>query len=763
MKPLFLSIIIVAALSFYGTQDAFADGRPKMRELNEKQIESASLGVSPLQKKDMWGYANKDGKFVIRAQFLNVMQMSEKKVGFVSYINDNKKVVWTPIHLNGYYLTELEFDEVVKDFDESGLAIVKKDDLYGVISHTGKMLAECSFDTFVDRSPAYLLRTTTQSGWTAVVRDRSDHGGSTYSFGTGEPIIAMSEDGYGIISPKTLRIVADFSHDSIEEVVENSIYIVCQGDKKALYADDKLSKEYDDIIPENLYIVVKTGERYGVLSTSNTILLATQQKDIPVLKENAYTPFFEDDMLIYVKPDSRLSTSEYDDYLYEKYSSQLSGYLLEQSLDKSHKKYINLALSKVYGTKEFSELKRLKEAQEYARSRKFLLLARDSQPATYMDLETGDIHNLDDIAVKPLPGRDGEPAYIVARRGNMYGIIDIRNNKIVMPFRFENVEYLSDEYLSLKAEDLYYLYNIYDETISTPRGCTIIEPIDSTNVWTNSADQTKIFNLLTSKWVLTGEHNIDRIETIRIMDPDSSYYKNIIITDQDAWLSLPNGKLIFEQNPYEPILVAGRYTQILDEESEDGIYDVLNQEFVLNNTMIRDYFQYNGDDIMILSTDSSDKGVEGLYNITKRKLLVSGSFEDNQQRDGYVLLRSPEVETVYSFIDNKKLSFNFSIKHMTLLEDGFAIMSTPTKCGIYNLKKNAWHIPLNSPSTNYYNQAKDLGNNLALLPEYGVLNYITGEWICQYDWISGARVEGDFAALLDIYGEPRALLYIKDI
>ena len=74
--------------------------------------------------------------------------------------------------------------------------VVVKDGLYGVMSHTSKMLAECSYSTYLDRGPAALLRADSSTDWVVVVKDGSEEGASVYTFGEKDPIIVKADTGY---------------------------------------------------------------------------------------------------------------------------------------------------------------------------------------------------------------------------------------------------------------------------------------------------------------------------------------------------------------------------------------------------------------------------------------------------------------------------------------------------------------------------------------------------------------------------------------
>ena len=289
-----------------------------MRPLSEKKIEEvASMALTPMEKKEKWGYADVEGKFIIRPAFVEVLPMSAKKVAFVSYLNEAGKKVWTPLDYTRVYPTELEFDEVLVDFDDNGVAVVMKDSLVGVVNHKGKMLAECAYTTYLDRGSVFLLRGSQSSEWTVVSEDASQDGATVYHFGESEPVIVKSINGYGIISPRNQSVVADFIYDSVQEFIPGSVYCLQKGTDKYLYADDRMSDRYEDVIAgtENSYFVVKQNGLYGVLTPENECLLECSQEEIPVLKQNDYTRYYVNGVPVYVKVDGKDTAEEYDNHL----------------------------------------------------------------------------------------------------------------------------------------------------------------------------------------------------------------------------------------------------------------------------------------------------------------------------------------------------------------------------------------------------------------------------------------------------------------
>ena len=152
MKTTVRQILMVLILLTGGINLLYANDRPKLHELRAKKLEMLESGVVPMEKKGKWGYATYDGKYVISPVFAKALPVNSRQVAFVAYENKSGRTVWTAIDLKGAYLTESEFDSVTKDFDDRGLAVVKKGDKYGVIDHTGKMVLDNSFLNFVDKN-----------------------------------------------------------------------------------------------------------------------------------------------------------------------------------------------------------------------------------------------------------------------------------------------------------------------------------------------------------------------------------------------------------------------------------------------------------------------------------------------------------------------------------------------------------------------------------------------------------------------------------
>lgn len=749
------ALILCSAVSAYADVDG--DGRPKLRELNERKVEVASHGLVPMQKKDKWGYADSEGKFIIRPLFLNAMPICGKQVGFVSYMNDLGRIVWTPININGYYLTGREFAKVVQDFDDRGLAVVEDSYKYGVIDHTGKMVLDCSYTHYLNRSPVYLFRTSTQSGCVAVVHDASPEGYETYTFAEGEPIILKSEGGYGVISPVTQRVVASFEYDSVKECVENSIYILQKGPKYRLYADDMLSADYDEIVPgqHTAYFVVKKGGKYGVLDRNNKILLNCMQDEIPVLKKDEYTAFYENGQPVYAKWGECITASKYDDYLYRNYLGRPADYLLDATLAVSYKKYLREALASAYGTKDFARLKSMPEAADYAASQKYILLVSDSKSAKYLDLKSGKLTDVGKIAPDAIPDRNGEPAYVIALNDQKYGVIDIRTNEEVLPFSYDAISSVGKGYLILTQNDLLpgetvqFLYNIWDKALTVPDACTqIYQPLNNSSLLlVKQKSHDNFFDLQSSQWLLPDGHFIGDIFSLPESLHDSTNNGFAVFAKKDgkgALFSLPDGERLTEYlfDSVASELVGGKYYMVHEGKGKShGIYDVAAGHYVLTNVTVRDwdtnFYNYQGDELLLVSS--------GIYNVTKRKYLDRGDYNAYQVSGGYVLMSGPKMNYVFSLETNQKFTLDdYAVDRVALLDDGYVIFSNSAQFGIYNSYKDIYLMVDRYGDADFVADFK-LYKDFVFMPGYGVVNYKMGTYVTrQGDWADWADASGDY-------------------
>ena len=712
-----------------------AQERPKLKELNQKKYEKALAGVIPCKNKDKCGYADSQGKFVIPAIFHDAMPMSDKQVGFVSFVDDAGKEYWTPISLNGCYLTDLNFSKVIKDFDERGLAIVRQGSQYGIINHTGKMVAGCHYRNYAEKGQVYLVYTT-GGGCVAVAKDASAKGYTSYSYAAHEPIVVQTEGGYGIISPENHFVVADFVYDSVKQLVTDKAYCLQKDSKKYLYSGDKLSMGYDDIIPGHGgdYYVVKNNGLYGVLALRNEVLLSCSQDKIPVLKKNELSCLYENGVPVYLTVDKRVALMEYDNYLFEKHKDSLADYLLETTLDYGSKQYIGKAVAALYGTRDFARIQHLPEAVEYAESRRFILLSKDNENAKFFDLSNGRLLNADEVLYHAFTSKSGAPAFASCLRDGKFGIIDIRNKKTVLPFEYDKIKSLEKGYVSLKKGEAYYLYNVTDSLLVTPSACTAIDHFSIAGLEFICVEQNgkeRIFNQTLHRWILPEEEELVGIVPVMA---DKGYLSGLGAFvkkgSKGAIYSIANGErltdYLFETVSSE--LFAGKY-HVVTAGGKKGLYDLAAKKYAITCLYdeIKGHCKYNGEDFAVVVKANKC----GLHNITRNKLVISVQNDEIEVRGGYAAIRRGGKYAAQSLKDNHMV-FDSPVEMIMLLEDGYAILFEGEGMSVYDMNREysleelGWYKDIVETAGDYVAYTNTDGSDYRLL-NYKTLNLAYGD------------------------------------
>ena len=752
MRQNILSFIFTVALLVGGVNEASSQERPKLREINDKKYQHALQGVVPAQKKEECGYADSEGKFVIPAIFHKVMPMSDRHVGFVCFLDEFGFEYWTPISLKGLYLTDLNFSKVVKDFDERGLAVVRQGEMYGIINHTGKMVAACSYKHFEDKGLVYLLYNK-NGGCVAVAKDKSEKGYTSYSFAANEPMIVKAESGYGIISPRNYYLVADFLYESVKELITWDAYILQKGAKKYLYAADKMSMAYDEVILGHgqEYFSVKRDGKWGVVTRGNEVLLSCSQDEIPMLRKNEYACFYENGSPVYLTVNKRASASEYDDYIYNvKHKGAPAEYLLDETLAFDSKKKVNESVAACYGTKNFDLIKHLEVANQYAESRKFILLSRDNKNATFFDVATGDLREAGAVLYHAFPSKTGAPAYASTLRDGQFGIMDIRNSQMHLPAEYDRIIPVNDEYAVLQKSDSLYLYHVNDNIRITTSGCESMD--DSLLAWDilimkqNGKD--RFYNIADHKWTLPDDHSY--VHLVQLPSKGEMTYELGALMKKGAKgaiFDVKTGERLTEylfDDVVEQIF-AEKY-QVVTLAGKKGLYDVQAKKYLVpcEYSEIANLDEFKEEEYAIVTK----AGKQGVYNLTKNKLVVSAQNDEVDIKDGFVRIRRGGKYAVFS-LEYNKMMFDSPVDDVVLMEDGYALLNGPgmTEKGVYNLNWNEWYIdPMPGHDMCF------LGGDYVGVAGIGVGNYKTNKVVLRIEGVdvdAFIGVDGDYVVMGD--------------
>lgn len=751
MRHNILNILLAIALFIGGTVKAISQDRPKLREIGDKKLEVALQGVVPMEKKGECGYADAQGKFIIPPIFHKVMPMSDRHVGFVCFLDEAGSEYWTPISIQGIYLSDQNFSKVVKDFDERGLAVVRQGDKYGIVNHSGKMVAGCSYKHFEDKGPVYLLYNI--GGCIAVAKDKSEKGYTSYSFAPKEPIIVKAEEGYGIITQKNYFTVADFIYDSVKELVSWEVYSLQKGSKKYLYAADKLSMGYDNIIPGlgATYFVVQHNGKYGILTSKNEVLLSCSQDEIPVLQKSGYTCLYENGSPVYLTPKKRVSASEYDDYLYlEKHKGAPAEYLLDETLAFESKKNVRTSLAACYGTRNFDLVKHLDAAAKYAESRRYVLLSRNTQNARYYDLDSKSYIDAGEILYHAFPSKSGAPAYATVLRYGKFGIKDVRNGSLLLEAEYDKITPVGNGYATLQKADSLYLYHVNDNLKITSRGCDQINEglLDWGLLLVKQDGKEKVYNIESHKWALPDDHTL--MGLILIPNHDNMVVGTAALmkkTGRGAIYDARSGERLTEYlfDEVDKNLFADKYN-VVTVAGKKGLYDVEAKKYVLpcDYSKIGGYHVFDGDEFVVVT--KADK--QGIYNVTDNKLVVAPQNDEVDMRGGYARIRRGGKYAVYS-LEYNRMIFDSPVEYVELMNDGYALLQGPGmyEKGVYNLNWNEWSIdPIQ------YLDMGFLGGDYVGIQCKGVINYKTNKLILRTDgddFVALGEVIGDFILVGD--------------
>lgn len=752
MRLNILNILFVFALLLGGTVKSVAQERPKLREISDKKLEVALQGVVPWEKKGECGYADAQGKFVIPPIFHKVMPMSDRNVGFVCFLDDAGKEYWTPISIHGVYLTEMNFNQVVKDFDERGLAVVRQENKYGIINHTGKMVASCSYQHFEDKGPVYLLYNI-NGGCIAVAKDKTEKGYTAYSFAAKEPIIVKAEEGYGIITQKNYFVVADFIYDSVKELISWEVYSLQKDSKQYLYAADKLSMGYDNIIPGQgaAYFVVQHNGKYGIVTTRNEILLSCSQDEIPVLQKNGYTCLYENGVPVYLTTKKRVTASEYDDYLYlQKHKGAPAEYLLDETLAFENKKNVVASLAACYGTKNFDLVKHLDVATKYAESRRYVLLSSNKQTSKYYDVETKSCIEIGEILYHAFPSKSGAPAFATVLRDGKFGIMDVRNGSLLLEADYDKITPFYDGYVSLQKADSLYLYHVNDNIKITSRGCEDINDkfLDWGLLVVKQGGKDKVYNIETHRWTIPDDHTLVRFVPLPGKGNMLNEYVALVKkTTKGALYDLKNTEKLTEYlfDDVQEKLFADKYIAVTVA-GKNGLYDVNAQKYMLpcEFDKIGDFYEFKDEEFVVVTK----AGKEGIYNISKNKLIVTPQNDKVDMRGGYASIRRAGKYAVYS-LEYNKMVFESPVEEVVLMNDGYALLQGPGmyEKGVYNLNWNEWYIdPIEGCDMCF------LGGDYIGVANKGVGNYKTNKLILKTDeeWVdSYCEVINGFVVMED--------------
>ena len=278
------------------------------KEIAEKNILPAYYTIYDNEK---WGVINQNGDLVIEPIFNEMILIPNKEKPLfmvtddVNYINDiyKTKVINDK---NEILFTEYEQVEVIQNYDnqnniwyEKDCLKVKKDNKYGLINLSGKILLNIEYDSI---NPMIGVKNSlitekegkkglvTTSGSIIIKNEYKEIKSLTNEYENGY-IVKNEEGKYGVIGTNK-KALLPIEYDDIKNVYSENTYVAKQNGQWEIVNNDNntsIKLEYEDVasINNNNIVVKKTG-KYG-------IILLTGEEKIPVQYEelkNIYQDYY---------------------------------------------------------------------------------------------------------------------------------------------------------------------------------------------------------------------------------------------------------------------------------------------------------------------------------------------------------------------------------------------------------------------------------------------------------------------------------------
>jgi hypothetical protein len=699
----------------------------------------------------MWGFADNEDKFVISPVFTKVEPFNEHELAFVAYTTAGK-IRWTPINIQGVYLTGLEFDEPGV-YDAAGFAKVIQGGKFGMIDKEGKLVVECKYPEVEVFNACYVfhgkgLKTL------AVVHAQNSEGCTIHTFEDGQPIVLTPNQKCGIISPYTFELVAPFEFDAYQLVKDFFVLTSISTMKKAVYSQDKLSLRYDDVAlsPDTTYVITKNMGKYGAMNFANEVLLPCELDDAPQLGPDFRLFSLADGNLVFSTNERMMSLKAYDELLRDSCLAVPSRYVLDTLIPYQHKQFIPQMLETAYGTAEYEPIRKEKDAVDYAVGKRLMLLSKGAAKSSYFDIDLARIVEMEHCVDKNI-SVDNHPAFVtVVQNGSKKGLLDVWTGKLRIPCLYDRFEQTVDNHVIIKRTDSLKVYDLVAEKYEVADSLDIVVPVDGHEgmLMFSKGEKKGIYDLKSGKWLLPVEY-----EDIVISSSQNDAGKPVLVAEVvkggvHGIYDLTAGNMVVDCI-FNDILNADLKNLIVIEGDKVGVYDAYAKDYLIPCTydeIVQTCSCFYNELTHNLAVVRTDKNL-GLYDLTMKKLILPVKSLYMYVQDGYVLTSDGGG---YAVIDLKTRNNAFTsiFKEATLLPNGYVIVNQSKKdvpeYGLFNLNLRNWVF---EPKQGL--RISDLGTSFIgyhSQEEAGIVDYKDGRWICRTDGASDIKLFSERFAVI---------------
>ena len=415
---------------------------------------------------DKWGVINSSGETVINPSYdeMIVIPNKEKPVFLVMYdVNYSNNTYKTKAvnEKNEQLFSGYEQVEAIQNYDkqnniwyEKSCLRVKKDNKYGLLDFTGKILFDCNYDSIEPIIGINNSLITVKNGKKGLVsvtgsiiieNEYEQITALTNEYEDGY-IIKSSEGKYGVIGTNK-KIILPIEYEEIKNVYSENVYIVKENGRwKIINTKNNTSEnlEYDDIKSiDNTYMIVENAGKYGIASTNGEEEIPPQYESLKNIYQNYYIAKkdnlygvidtdntikidFKYKSLAYIK-DANIIEGDSDkietDLFDKNFSLKLSGIVSEINTDKGYMKVRVNSDYKYYNFK-FEE----KKNTEILTNNTLFLSKKDGKYG-YVDKNNVVVVNYiyDDAT------EQNDSGYVAVKKDGKWGAINSKGETVVEP------------------------------------------------------------------------------------------------------------------------------------------------------------------------------------------------------------------------------------------------------------------------------------------------------------------------------------------
>lgn len=282
-----LVVFLLCGLTIVSAQDVDV---PKMQEIKRGKLLDT---IRPLQhKKGLWGYANKEGKYIVKPVFTEVCEF-EGNVARVSF--EDK---WGAIGANGLYTIQLVYDSL-SEFSADSIAIAGIDRYYLLINTKG-LRQSSNYQSIEKKDYGYLVRLNSQYGTLdnmghMLLQPQFDN---VKALNDGSSVEMFEKDGkWGVVKSGN-EILAHKWDKPLQPFkagknLDYTVYLAYQGDSVGVvtsHGDNVVPCYYDSIELDDsgLYFVTTKDGKYGALTLELDRIMAPVYSERPELTDSLF-------------------------------------------------------------------------------------------------------------------------------------------------------------------------------------------------------------------------------------------------------------------------------------------------------------------------------------------------------------------------------------------------------------------------------------------------------------------------------------------